>query len=123
LGALLAVEKLVFRRDCFIKRFPLVYFKKQHCHGSVKHLGEFGSTFDIASIKETKLPSRRQAFSGQKVQVALRSASPRQTVLQTEVLRDKITPVHPNDARAFLLHATVPVLLESAERRPANQMG
>jgi hypothetical protein len=46
-------------------------FQKQHHHGRVKHLGEFGSTFAIASIKETKVPSHRQAFSGQKVQMAL----------------------------------------------------
>jgi hypothetical protein len=46
-------------------------FQKQHHRGPVKHLGEFGSTFAIASVKEAKVPSRRQAFSGQKVQMAL----------------------------------------------------
>jgi hypothetical protein len=44
---------------------------KNNRHGLVKHLGEFGSTCAVASIKETKIPSYRQAFSGQKVQVAL----------------------------------------------------
>ena len=41
-------------------------------------------------------------------------------MLQAEVLRDKIAPVYPNDALAFLLHTAVPVLLESAKRRLAN---
>jgi len=89
----------------------------------VKYLGEFGSTTPIASIKEATVPSCRQAFSGQKVQVALRSANPRQTMLQAEVLRNKEPPVHPNVALAFLLHAAVPVLLESPERRLTNHMG
>ena len=65
------VEKLVFRRDCFIKRFSLFYVSKTTPPWTVKHLGEFGSTFAIASVKEAKVPSRRQAFSGQKVQMAL----------------------------------------------------
>ena len=55
--------------------------------------------------------------------MALRVFNSRQTLLQAEVLRDKITPVHPNDALAFLLHTTVPFLLETTERRLANQMG
>jgi hypothetical protein len=37
----------------------------------VKYFGEFGSTFAIASIEEAKVSSCGQAFSGQKVQVAL----------------------------------------------------
>ena len=44
-------------------------------------------------------------------------------MLQAEVLWDKDPPVYSNDAGAFLLHATVPVLLESAERRLTNNMG
>jgi len=98
-------------------------FFKNNRHGLVKQLGEFGSAFAAASIKKAKIPSNRQAFSGQKVQVALRNANPRQTMLQAEVLWDKDPPVYPNDARAFLLHTAVPVLLESAERRFTNHMG
>ena len=41
-------------------------------------------------------------------------------MLQAEVLRDKIAPMYPNDARTFLLHPAVPVLLESAKRGFAN---
>ena len=89
----------------------------------MKYLGESDSAYAIASIKEAEVPSRGQTFSGQKVQVALRIFNSRQTLLQTEILRNKIAPVHPNDALAFLLHTAVPVLLESAERRFANQMG
>ena len=44
-------------------------------------------------------------------------------MLQAEVLRDKIASMYPNDARTFLLYPAVPVLLESAEWRPASQMG
>jgi len=89
----------------------------------VKQLGEFGSAFAGASVKEAKIPSNRQALSGQKVQMALRNANPRQTMLQAEVLWDKDPPVYPNDALAFLLHTAVRVLLESAEWRPANHVG
>ena len=89
----------------------------------MKHLGEYDSAFAIASIKETQVPHSGQTFSGQKVQVALRIFNSRQTLLQTEILRNKIAPMHPNDALAFLLHTAVPVLLESAERGFANQMG
>jgi hypothetical protein len=46
-------------------------FQKQHRHGLVKHLGEFGPIFANASIEEAKVSSCGQAFSGQKVQVAL----------------------------------------------------
>ena len=102
--------------------FTSLCFKNDR-HGFVKQLGEFGSAFASASVKETKISSCGQALSGQKVQVALRNANPRQTMLQAEVLWDKDPPVYPNDALAFLLHATVRVLLESAERRPANRMG
>ena len=55
--------------------------------------------------------------------MALRISNSRQSLLQAEVLRDKITPVHPNDTLAFLLHTTMPVLLESDKRRSADQMG
>jgi hypothetical protein len=89
----------------------------------VKHLGTCNPIFATASIEKTKVPSRWQTFSGQKMQVALRVFNKRPTLLQTEVLWNKITPVHPNDACAFLLHTTMPVLLESTKRRPANQMG
>jgi hypothetical protein len=86
----------------------------------VRHLGKRNSTFALASTEEAQVSSRGETFSRQEVQMALRVFSSRQTVLQAEVLRDKITPVHPNDAFAFLLHTAMPVLLESAERRPAN---
>jgi hypothetical protein len=89
----------------------------------VRHHEECGSTFASAGIKEAKVPSCGQAFSGQKVQVASRNANLRQTVLQAEVLWNKDTPVYSNDALAFLLHAKVPVLLESAERRLTSQLG
>ena len=89
----------------------------------MKYLGEYDSAYATASIKEAQVPSRGQTFSGQKVQVASRSFSSRQTLLQTEILRNKIAPVYSNDALAFLLHTAVPVLLESAERGFANQMG
>jgi hypothetical protein len=56
------------------------------------------------------------------VQVALRNFDSQQTLLQAEVLWDKNSPVHPNDALAFLLHTTVSVLLESTEWGLANQM-
>jgi hypothetical protein len=60
----------------FIKWFSLVYVSKKHRHGFVKYFGEFGSTFAVASIKEATLPSCGQTLSGQKVQVAVRSANP-----------------------------------------------
>jgi hypothetical protein len=44
---------------------------KNNRHGLVKHHEEIGSTCAVASIKETKVPSCGQAFSRQKVQVAL----------------------------------------------------
>jgi len=55
--------------------------------------------------------------------VALRVYNSRSTLLQAEVLRDKIASVHSNVAFAFLLHAAVSVLLESTERRLADKMG
>jgi hypothetical protein len=88
--------------------------------GLVKYLGESDSACATASIKEAQVPPRGQTFSGQKVQVASRNFSSRQTLLQAEVLRDKNTPVHSNDALGFLLHTAVPVLLESADWGFAN---
>ena len=55
--------------------------------------------------------------------MALRIFNSRQTLLQAEVLRDKIASMYSNDALTSLLHTAVPVLLESAEWRPANRMG
>ncbi len=42
-------------------------------------------------------------------------------MLQAEVLRDKVSPVHPDVALTFLLHAAMSVLLESAKRGLANK--
>lgn len=60
-----------FLGETVYKMVLLVYVSKQYRHGLVVNFGEFGSNFAGASAKETKIPSCGQAFSGQKVQVAL----------------------------------------------------
>ena len=55
--------------------------------------------------------------------MALRSVNQQQIVLQAEVLWNKVAPMRSDDPLSFLLHTTVPVLLESAERRPTGRLG
>lgn len=57
------------------------------------------------------------------MQMAPRNTSPQPRMLQTEILRNQNSPMHPNDPSSLLLHTTMPILLESPNRRPQNRMG
>jgi hypothetical protein len=57
------------------------------------------------------------------MQVALRIYNSQPSLLQAKILRNKITSMYSNVPFAFLLHAAVPFLLESSERRLTDKMG
>jgi hypothetical protein len=118
-GQALLHVKSVGRRDGFITRFSILLQLLRKCEA----LGGPCSCGSCARFEEAEVPSSRKAFGGEEVQVVLRSFNRGQIMLQTEVLRNKIASMHPDVARAVLLHSAMPVLLESSERRFANFLG